>query len=361
MPSPCAALTSAPFFSSVLTASRSRAIAASATGAAAARSHARRRDRQRRNRSTCDALMTTLTNMNTNLRKPPYSPCPRTFRTRRSSPEPLFNSKRPVLSPNVFMFETDVLHHREEHVGHRRAVGGLQVQVAAQRATGLAGEEQRAALVVVHVRVAHRRSVDHQRVVEQVVLAVRRVLQLLQEVRNHADVIAVDLHEVGDALLALAVVRGGVERAADAALGIDARRTVAAHLEREDARRVRRERQHLQVEHQLDVLGEIIRHADRRVRQLAHFAAAVARFDVLDAALDLADLGRDTGRGAARSTAPRSLLQPRHFRADPVEDALVGAAALRRARPAWRRRRTASRTPRAGRESSAAAAWASPS
>ena len=78
-------------------------------------------------------------------------------------------------------------------------------------AAGVAGEEQRAALVVVHVRVAHRRAVDDQRVVEQVAVAVRRVLQLLEEVRQQADVVLVDLRELDDAILALAVVRRGVE------------------------------------------------------------------------------------------------------------------------------------------------------
>ncbi len=48
----------------------------------------------------------------------------------------------------------------------------------------LADEEQRTPLVVVQVRVAHRRAVDDQRVVEQVAVAVRRVLQLLE--RNTA-------------------------------------------------------------------------------------------------------------------------------------------------------------------------------
>ena len=84
--------------------------------------------------------------------------------------------------------------------------------------------------------------------------------------------VAVDLREVEDALVALAVVRGDVEAGVDAGLRVDAVRHVAAQLERDDAGDVRRERDDLQVEHQLDVLVVGIRHADRRAGQLARFA-----------------------------------------------------------------------------------------
>ena len=70
--------------------------------------------------------------------------------------------------------------------------------------------------------------------------------------------------------------------------GNDAVLRVAAGLERDDARHVGLQREHLQVEHQLHVLGERVGHAGRRVGQRARFAAAVVRFDRLDAALDLA-------------------------------------------------------------------------
>src|SRR5262245_40970741 len=52
--------------------------------------------------------------------------------------------------------DTNQVERREHRVGHRRAVRRLDVQVALQLAAGMTGEEQRAALVVVDVRVAHR-------------------------------------------------------------------------------------------------------------------------------------------------------------------------------------------------------------
>ena len=198
----------------------------------------------------------------------------------------------------------------QHHVGQRRAVGRLQMQAALQRAAGAAGHEERHPLVVVQVGVAHRRSVDQQRVVQQRAVAVRRVLQLLEQVRHQADVIGVERREVEDLLLLAAVVRRVVERALEAALRIAAVRRVAPQLEREDARDVGRERQHLQVEHQLDVLAERVRHADRRRRQLPQLAAAVARLDDLDPPLDLAHVLEIVGepRSVGR---PQRAAQPR--------------------------------------------------
>ncbi len=182
----------------------------------------------------------------------------------------------------------------------------------------------------------------------------------VEEIRHQADVVLVDPREVQDLVFLLLVVRRRVEGALVAALGIHAVRRVAAELEREDARQIRRERQRLQVEHQLDVFGERVRHADRRARQLALFAAGVVGLDLLNPPLDLAHVveivvqARLIGgaevllrRGRSTCRASRGCCDPR--RAAPC------------ARPASRRRRTADRTPDADRESSAAAATATTS
>ena len=59
-------------------------------------------------------------------------------------------------------------------------------------------QQHRDAFVPVNVTVAHRAAVEDQRVIQQVPLAVRRVLQLVEEVRQHSKVIAVDLGLVLD-------------------------------------------------------------------------------------------------------------------------------------------------------------------
>src|SRR5262245_64581985 len=76
----------------------------------------------------------------------------------------------------------------------------------------------------------------------------------------------------------------------DAALRIDARRSVAPQLERENARDVAGKRDRLQVEHQAHVLFEGIRDANGSAGQLALLAAGVVRLDLLDAPLDLANV-----------------------------------------------------------------------
>ena len=86
------------------------------------------------------------------------------------------------------------------------------------------------------------------------------------------------------------------------------------------------ERQHLQVEHQLDVLFPRIGHAEGRRRQLALLAAGVALLDLLDAPLDLADAVQ-IGRQPRPVSRSQLALQPADVAGDAVEDALVGALA----------------------------------
>ena len=191
-------------------------------------------------------------------------------------------------------------------------------------------------------------------------VAVGRRLQLLDEVRQQADVVAVDLGEVADAILARAVVRGDVEAGGDAALGNTRPRDVAAQLEGEHARDVGCEGQHLQVEHQLDVLVVRVGHADRRAGQLALLAAACCTPRPSGCGARSRGRRRGSRRGApGRSCRPAPCSAADRRRAMTIEDAAVVAAALRRAPPGWRRRRTAGRTPRADRGSSAAASSAS--
>ena len=70
-------------------------------------------------------------------------------------------------------------------------------------------------------------------------------------------------------------------------------------------------REHLEVEHQLHVLFERIRHAGRRFGQLARFAARVARFDRLNAALELANVFEVLVDALAVGVAKLALERPR--------------------------------------------------
>jgi hypothetical protein len=90
----------------------------------------------------------------------------------------------------------------QHHVGERRPDWRLQVQSSRQRAAGAAGDEERHPIVIVKARVAHRRAIDEQRTVEQRAVDIRRVFQLLEEIRESSDVIRVDRREVENARLA---------------------------------------------------------------------------------------------------------------------------------------------------------------
>ena len=60
------------------------------------------------------------------------------------------------------------------------------VQIALQLLRWRGPQEHRHALVVVDVGIAHRAAVQHHRMVQQIAVAVRRVLQLLEEIRQQA-------------------------------------------------------------------------------------------------------------------------------------------------------------------------------
>ena len=106
-----------------------------------------------------------------------------------------------------------------------------------QPVTGMPDGDERHPLVVVQVGVAHRRTIQHDGLVEQRAVAIRgRLAQLLEEIGQLAHMISVDLRQLEDALFTIAVMRRVVERAIEPALRIGAIGPVAAQLEGDDAR-----------------------------------------------------------------------------------------------------------------------------
>ncbi len=59
------------------------------------------------------------------------------------------------------------MHQAQHHVRHRRAGRGLEVQVAFELTACTARDEERAPLVIVYVRVTHRRAVHDHGLVQQ--------------------------------------------------------------------------------------------------------------------------------------------------------------------------------------------------
>src|SRR5688572_17966501 len=108
MPSPCAPLTSSPFLSNVRTASLSRFMAASATGAGPA---AFNHDASANKNAHITAILRPAIRMISLLLG---------SSGRRRNRLQVEAAGR--IAELLHVVETDVLHHRQEHVGHRRAV-----------------------------------------------------------------------------------------------------------------------------------------------------------------------------------------------------------------------------------------------
>src|SRR5207244_9918780 len=166
IPSLCAALTSAPCFSSDRTASRSPCLAASATAGAGAAAT-----------TTADAHQTAASPIPIAAANLLRSISSSSGGLRRFHDGVQIECRRAVAEG--WGVDAQVVQHSQKRVRHRGAVGCPDVHVAFDLSARVARQEQRAALVVVDVRVAHRRSVHDEAVLEQVTVAVARVLQLL--------------------------------------------------------------------------------------------------------------------------------------------------------------------------------------
>src|SRR5262245_45280262 len=131
-------------------------------------------------------------------------------------------------------------------------------------------KDMRRIVMLMLIRIAHVRAVENQRVVEQSSVAVRRGLQLVEEVRQHLNVITVDLRVVGNSPGVLGMMRASMKTGVRAACRIVAICQIARAKKRGDASHIRLERQSGKVELQLDMFIKRLRHAggkrrDRRV------------------------------------------------------------------------------------------------
>ena len=163
----------------------------------------------------------------------------------------------------------------------------LQMAAALELARAAAHQHQRQVVARVPVAVGDARAVQDRHVVEQRAVAVRRRLQLGQVLREQLRVIAVDLRHLLDQLGNVVVVRQRMVRLGHADLRIGPRALLLADHERDDARQIGLERQHLQVHHQRQVIFEHRRRAQRLLHRRQLDVALLLGH--LDAALDVAN------------------------------------------------------------------------
>ena len=196
---------------------------------------------------------------------------------------------------------------------------------ALQARRGAARDQDRKVLVIVQAGIAHAASVQVDGVIEERAVAIGSRLHPLEELREQRHVERVDLGDLRHLFRIVAVMARGMVRVGHADLRIRAIALLARELERDDARDIRLERQNLQIEHELRVIGERGGNAHRPI-QVGHRVIHRRGLGTLDLPLDLANaveilIDANTIRDA------HALLEPRDVSAERIEQA--GAAAQR--------------------------------
>ena len=199
---------------------------------------------------------------------------------------------------------------------------------------------------------------EDRHVIEKGPVPVRRLPELRHVPGEKLDVIPVDLRHVGDHLRDLPVVGQGMPRLRDADLRIGAGVLLLSHHERDHPCQVGLESQELQVEHQLQVVLELVRdalgllherqfHVELRLRNLD------APFDVPNGLRVLVDFELVLG--------PDIPLEVAQLLRDRVQDALLLLHTLGPWPPApcSRNHRTSARTPTGAGTPWGAAGWES--
>ena len=223
-----------------------------------------------------------------------------------------------MLSTKRVQMHAHLVEQRQVEIRQRRRILESDVPAALEARASPAGHHDRQVRVIVDVGIAHAAAQQIERVVEQRAVAIGRRLQLLDQIREQRHVVRVDLGELDQLLGIVHVVRHRMMRLGHADVRVGPRAGLARQLERDDARDVGLERQHLQVEHQPDVVFPDRRHAGRPIELRQRRGVALLR--TLNAPLDLAhrvEILTDLDAIARAQLAP----QPRHVGGHPVEDA----------------------------------------
>src|SRR3954466_10087434 len=111
-----------------------------------------------------------------------------------------------AVSEGFHIVHTEHVHDAQHRVGHWGSVERLEVQVAGELAVRATEQNERAASMVVKVIISAGRSVHDERFIKQRMLALGDALQLVEEVGKHADVILVDQEKSDDPFLGAGVV-----------------------------------------------------------------------------------------------------------------------------------------------------------
>src|SRR5688572_11592910 len=148
----------------------------------------------------------------------------------------------------------DLVEQRQMKVRQRRRVLVSDVAAALEPRASSTSDDDRQVRVIVDVGISHAAAEQIERVIEQRAVAIWRRLELLDQIREQRHMVRVDLGELHQLLRIVGVMRHRMMRLGHADVRVGSGARFPRQLERDDASHVSLERQHLQVEHQLDVV-----------------------------------------------------------------------------------------------------------
>ena len=179
-------------------------------------------------------------------------------------------------------------------------------------------DRRRQRVVVVPVAVAHVAAEQNRRVVEHRPVGFLCLRQPFDKLRKHEGVVRLNLHQLVLLLRVVAVMRQRMESFGDPQIGIGPHARFVIHRERDHAGDVGLERERHQIEHQLEVLGDVGRRADGSVGNLER--RHVGFLGHLHPAFDLAHRVEVVADDHAVADA-EARLQARRLRLHAIEDA----------------------------------------
>ena len=164
--------------------------------------------------------------------------------------------------------DIQLIENRQQEIRHRRLGSVPKMTAPLQFARSPADNKQWKRFMVVLIAVAHRAAVQQDGMIEQVTVAIRRGLQLIEQIGEDADVVAIQNGKAVHVFTLVRMVRQRVERIANGAVGISGTAEFLRHEQGSYTRDIRLPGEHLQVEQQLDVGFKIRRNADGSRGQL---------------------------------------------------------------------------------------------
>ena len=158
-----------------------------------------------------------------------------------------------------------MVEQREVKIGQRGVPLELDVPTTSHLSGTTARNHDREVGVVMHVRIAHTASKKVGRVVQQGAVAIGRLPEPLEKIGEQRNLIRIDLRQLGQLDRVIHVMRHRMMWLGNSDLRIGPGTGLSGQLERDHSGQVSLQGEHLQIEHQLDVLFPRLGYARRPI------------------------------------------------------------------------------------------------